>query len=118
MLGVVAIASRAAVFAAASECGAAILASPIHGTIKRADANGAIAETLCREGLYQAHTPQVFERAMLLAAYAAETHATDDAELIQQLGHAVRIVPDEPTNLKITTPADLALAEAILAARR
>jgi 2-C-methyl-D-erythritol 4-phosphate cytidylyltransferase len=106
-----------AVLSAAANTGAAILASPLHGTIKHTDSELAITKTLCREGLYQAHTPQVFERDLLLQAYATDASATDDADLVQQLGHTVQIVPDDPTNLKITTPADLVLAQAILSTR-
>jgi 2-C-methyl-D-erythritol 4-phosphate cytidylyltransferase len=106
-----------AVFARAAQTGAAILASPIHGTIKRTDAKGNIVETIDRTGLAQAHTPQVFRRDWLGEAYAAPDETTDDAELVQRLGHTVAVVPDSPANIKITTPADLPLAEAILAAR-
>ena len=102
-----------AVFAAAAESGAAILAWPIHGTIKRADEDGTIAETLDRTALWQAQTPQVFRRDWLMAAYDSGRSATDDAALIEQLGHHVRLVPGDPRNIKITTPADLALAEAV-----
>ncbi len=106
-----------AVFAHARQSGAAILASPIHGTIKRTDADGLIVETVDRTGLYQAHTPQVFRRDWLLRAYASPDETTDDAELIQRLGHKVTIVPDSPANVKVTTADDLPLAEAILARR-
>ncbi len=106
-----------AVFTAAATTGAAILASPLHGTIKRVDSDNAVTETVDREGLYQAHTPQVFERDLLLTAYESAIATTDDADLVQELGHRVQIVPDDPTNLKITTPADLVLAEQILAGR-
>jgi 2-C-methyl-D-erythritol 4-phosphate cytidylyltransferase len=103
-----------AVFAAAAGSGAAILAWPIHGTIKRAAADDTIAETIDRTALWQAQTPQVFRKDWLQAAYDSGSSATDDAALIEQLGHPVQLVRGDPGNIKITTPADLALAEAII----
>jgi len=105
-----------AVFSEAEACGAAILAEPVHGTVKRAGPGGAIRQTVCREGLWQAQTPQVFRRDLLRAAYEQEglESVTDDAQLVERLGHEVRIVPGDPRNIKITTPADLAYAEAAL----
>jgi 2-C-methyl-D-erythritol 4-phosphate cytidylyltransferase len=107
-----------AVFAAAAKTGAAILASPISGTIKRAGKDLAIAETVSREGLWEAQTPQVFGRQLLIDAYARRSPAgaTDDAQLVERLGHAVTIVPCSPMNLKITTKDDLRLAAAVLKA--
>ena len=102
-----------AVFAAA-DSGAAILAWPIHGTIKRAAENDTIAETIDRTALWQAQTPQVFRTDWLRAAYDSGSSATDDAALIEQQGHTVRLVPGDPRNIKITTPADMALAEAVI----
>ena len=108
-----------AVFAAAAETGAAILASPIHGTIKQVSAAGLIERTVCREGLWQAQTPQVFDAALLRAAYEWDIGSvTDDAQVVADAGHAVRVVGGDANNIKITTRADLALAEAILAAAR
>jgi 2-C-methyl-D-erythritol 4-phosphate cytidylyltransferase len=107
-----------AVFAAAVKTGAAILASPINGTIKRAAAGQTIAETISRDGLWEAQTPQVFRRQLLLDAYARRGNApaTDDAQLVERLGHPVAIVTGSPMNLKITTKDDLRLAAAILKA--
>jgi len=102
-----------AVFAKADRTGAAILACPLHGTIKKAGPDDVIAETLCRDGLWEAQTPQVFRRDILLAAYAAGTDATDDAELVQALGHRVTAVAGDPRNIKITTRADLDFARAV-----
>lgn len=109
------------VFAAAAASGAAILATPVAATLKRA-AKGdppTIAETTPRDGLWAAQTPQVFEHELLRRAY--EAHAdqpvTDDAQLVERLGEPVMIVEGSPSNLKITTQADFALASAILAAR-
>ncbi len=102
-----------AVFAAAAESGAAILGWPIHGTIKRAGEGDTVAETIDRTALWQAQTPQVFRKDWLVAAYDSGESATDDAALIEQLGHSVQLVLGDPRNIKITTPADLALAEAV-----
>ena len=106
-----------AVFAAAQRTGAAILAVPIHGTIKQAGRDGLVDRTLSREGLWQAQTPQVFGRALLIEAYRRDVGtATDDAQVVEAAGEAVTIVPGDANNIKITTPGDLALAEAILSA--
>ncbi|MCD6304652.1 MAG: 2-C-methyl-D-erythritol 4-phosphate cytidylyltransferase [Planctomycetes bacterium] len=101
------------VFAAAAEGGAAILAWPIHGTLKRV-ADGLVRETVDRSGMWIAQTPQVFRRDVLLAAYASGLDATDDAALVEAAGHPVRVVMGDPRNVKITTPADLAFAAAVI----
>jgi 2-C-methyl-D-erythritol 4-phosphate cytidylyltransferase len=107
-----------AVFAAAVKTGAAILATPIRGTVKRAAQDQTIAETLSREGLWEAQTPQVFRRQLLIDAYArrGSEPATDDAQLVERLGEKVTIVPCSPMNLKITAKEDLRLASALLKA--
>ncbi len=107
------------VLQAAREHGAAILGEPIHGTVKRADADGWIEATVPRERLYQAQTPQVFRRDWLVAAYAnrKEAHPTDDAQLVEASGKRVRIVAGSRINLKITTQEDLRWAEMALKAR-
>jgi 2-C-methyl-D-erythritol 4-phosphate cytidylyltransferase len=108
-----------AVFAEAKKTGAAILATPVASTLKRGvKSNGVtlVGETVARENLWAAQTPQVFRRDWLLEAYAQEgrSAATDDSQLVERLDHPVSIVPDTPLNLKITTRADLKLAEQIL----
>ena len=108
------------VIAQARHVGAAIPALPVADTVKQADAAGRVAATLDRGGLFLAQTPQVFRRTLLRRAFdtldlAAEP-VTDDAQLIERLGEPVAIVPGEPSNMKITRMADLALAEAHLAA--
>jgi 2-C-methyl-D-erythritol 4-phosphate cytidylyltransferase len=107
-----------AVFAAAAKSGAAILATPINGTVKRAAGDQTIAETVARENLWEAQTPQVFRRQLLVDAYArrGSQPATDDAQLVERLGHKVTIVRGSPMNLKITTKDDLRLASALLKA--
>jgi len=105
-----------AVFKKAAETGAAILAAPLSGTIKRAS-NGRVGETVPREGLYEAQTPQVFRKDLLRRAYAEmpdDFQPTDDAQVVERLGEPVAIVPADRRNIKITEPGDLALARAIL----
>jgi 2-C-methyl-D-erythritol 4-phosphate cytidylyltransferase len=106
------------VFAAAEKTGAAILAIPVSGTLKRVGADHTIAETVPRNDLWEAQTPQVFRRDLLMKAYAARkgAAATDDAQLVEQLGHTVSIVPGSPVNIKITTGEDLHLAAQALKA--
>jgi 2-C-methyl-D-erythritol 4-phosphate cytidylyltransferase len=107
-----------AVFAAAAASGAAILACPLHGTIKKVDPAGNILQTVDRDGLWEAQTPQVFDRELLTEAYELGGIATDDAETVQRMGVQVSVVQSDPNNIKITTQADLAFAEAVLRANR
>jgi 2-C-methyl-D-erythritol 4-phosphate cytidylyltransferase len=90
-------------------------------TIKAADAEGRVEETLPRGRLWAAQTPQVFRAAWLREAHARATadgfRGTDDAVLVERLGYPVRLVPGSPDNLKVTTMADLAQAEQILRGR-
>ncbi|MDR0608849.1 MAG: 2-C-methyl-D-erythritol 4-phosphate cytidylyltransferase [Planctomycetaceae bacterium] len=103
-----------AVFRQARIDGAAMLATPIVGTIKRVY-DGQIVETVNRENLWEAQTPQVFRRDILLNAYEHQnTHPTDDAQLVENAGYAVSVVPADRSNIKITTQTDLTLAETIL----
>jgi 2-C-methyl-D-erythritol 4-phosphate cytidylyltransferase len=106
------------VFEVAAESGAAILAVPVNGTVKRSADGKQIDETVPRSNLWEAQTPQVFKRQLLLDAYAkrGEARATDDAELVERLGHPVTIVTGSPMNMKITTRADLAFAAQALKA--
>jgi 2-C-methyl-D-erythritol 4-phosphate cytidylyltransferase len=94
--------------------GAAIAALPLGDTLKRA-ALGVIETTVPRQGLWCAQTPQAFRREWIVAAHAAAgAKATDDAALVEALGHRVHVTPGEPLNFKVTTPQDLELAEAWL----
>ena len=104
------------VYAAAEKSGAAIAAIPVSNTLKRAGANHETEETVDRSGLWAAQTPQVFRRELLLEAYAKRDgfNATDDAQLVERIAHAVTLVPGSPLNFKITTQEDLRLAEATL----
>ena len=106
-----------AVFDAAAKSGAAILALPIHGTIKRAGDGETISETLSRDeygNLWEAQTPQVFARDILIAAYEANIDATDDAALVENLGRKVTLVLSDARNIKITTKHDLGFANAVI----
>ncbi len=100
------------IFEAAEKSGAAIPAVPVGNTLKRI-AGGVITETVSREGLWEAQTPQVFRKDVLLKAYAGRGgfNATDDAQLVERSGHKVTMVPGSSMNIKITTREDLRLAE-------
>ncbi|MEX0642789.1 MAG: 2-C-methyl-D-erythritol 4-phosphate cytidylyltransferase [Pirellulales bacterium] len=104
------------VFAAAERDGAAILATSVQATLKKVDQQKHITATVDRDGLWEAQTPQVFRRELLVQAYAKHGReaATDDAQLVERLGHKVTVVPCSPLNLKITTRDDLRLAEQVL----
>jgi len=102
------------VFAEAARTGAAILACPVHGTLKKVSPENVIDQTVSRGDLWEAQTPQVFRKDVLLAAYASGESATDDAALVEASGHAVHVVLGDPRNVKITTPADLAFAAAVI----
>ena len=106
------------VFREAEKSGAAILAIPVSGTLKRVGSDRKIQETVSREGLWEAQTPQVFRRDLLLEAHARRDGfaATDDAQLVERLGHAVTVVPGSSINVKIATKEDLRLAEQALKA--
>ena len=104
-----------AVLQGAIETGAAICAIPVNDTIKRASDDNLIAGTIDRRSLRQAQTPQAFRRDLLLRAHEQDdADATDDAALIERLGEPVRLVPGSPRNIKVTTPDDLHVAEALL----
>lgn len=106
------------VFATAARTGAAILATPVVGTVKRVSDNRQITETVDRTGLWEAQTPQVFSRSILEQAFAADSSgtATDEAQLVEAIGQRVTVVPGSPMNIKITSREDLKLAEQMLKA--
>ena len=103
---------------AAAETGSAVVATPVRDTIKRADAQHTIRETVSRHDLWLAQTPQTFRVEVIRAAHRwaqqRSITGTDDATLVEQMGRPVRIVPGDVLNFKITTPDDLALAQAVL----
>jgi 2-C-methyl-D-erythritol 4-phosphate cytidylyltransferase len=94
---------------------AAVPAVPVPDTVKRVDGDE-VVETVSRDGLVAVQTPQAFRADALRAAHAADADATDDAALIEAADGQVVIVPGDRANLKVTTPADLVMAVAILAA--
>jgi len=110
-----------AVFASAIKTGAALLAVPVTDTLKRVNAQQEVQETVARQGLWLAQTPQVFRREWLVEAYANRgkvgKEVTDDTQLVEAAGHKVHVVEGSSTNVKITTKGDLFLAEAVLKSR-
>lgn len=106
------------VFEAGTRTGAAILATPVVGTLKRVGPDSTITETVDRTGLWEAQTPQVFSRDLLLRAFASRQgdQPTDEAQLVESIGQRVTVVPGSPINLKITSREDLRLAEQALKA--
>jgi 2-C-methyl-D-erythritol 4-phosphate cytidylyltransferase len=111
-----------AVFATARKHGAAMPAIPVADTLKQVDpATNRITATVPRDQLWQAQTPPVFRREWLVEAYSKRRTLTepitDDAQLVEALGHAVFVVPGSPVNFKITKKDDLDLAESILKSR-
>jgi 2-C-methyl-D-erythritol 4-phosphate cytidylyltransferase len=101
------------IFEAGERTGAAIFAIPVAGTLKRVGADHKVEETVPRTGLWEAQTPQVFARSLLLEAHAkrGDFQATDDAQLVERVGHSVTVLTGSPVNLKIATREDLRLAE-------
>ena len=106
------------VFETGARTGAAILATPVVGTLKRVGPDHTITGTVDRTGLWEAQTPQVFARDLLTRAFAAKHDPahTDESQLVEALGHRVTVVPGSPINLKITSREDLRLAEQALKA--
>ena len=109
------------VIQAARTHGAAVLGLPAQDTLKTVTAEGEvrqIRQTLERKDIWQIQTPQAFQAALLrrafVTAYSRNFYGTDEASLVEALKQPVVVVAGSPLNLKITTPDDLALAEAIL----
>jgi len=109
------------VIAAAARCDAAAPAVAVKDTVKFVREDGGVEETLDRERLRAVQTPQVFQadllKAALQSALEREDPVTDDASAVERLGKVVFLVEGEEENLKITTPADMILAEAVVRAR-
>lgn len=109
------------VAAAAARCSAAAPAVMLKDTVKAIREDGGVEGTLDRDRLRAVQTPQVFEASLLKAALQSaleqEAPVTDDASAVERLGKVVFLVEGEEENLKITTPMDLILAEAIVKAR-
>ena len=117
---------------ASPDAAAVIAAAPITDTVKRAEGPRSaagepsrdaltVAETVSRDELWAAQTPQVFRTDVLRAALGTDSHrlatATDDAMLVERVGGTVLLHPSPPENLKVTTPLDLRVAELLLAER-
>lgn len=103
----------------ARELDAVACARPVTETLKRADAAGCIAESIDRANAWVMETPQVFKRDLLVRAYEKVLRdnllVTDEVSAVQTLGGRVHVIENAEPNIKITFPADLALAEKLLA---
>ena len=106
----------------ARQHGGAILGLPAHDTLKRVNPQGEVLHTLERQDIWQIQTPQAFQAGLLwrafVDAYSRDFLGTDEASLLEALDQPVVVLPGSPFNLKITTPEDLQLAEALLPAFR
>lgn len=107
--------------AAAQKNGAAMLAAPVVATLKKVQ-DSSIIETIDRTNLYEGQTPQVFDLKLLKDAYSNlknldSSKISDDAMLLEALGHKVSVVETDLSNIKITSGSDIAIAEAILKSR-
>jgi 2-C-methyl-D-erythritol 4-phosphate cytidylyltransferase len=106
----------------AKKSGAAILGVPVKATVKEVTSHQSpvtsciVKSTLNRENLWEAQTPQVFKKDLILKAYHkfSKSLFTDDASLVEKLGRKVKLVMGSYLNIKVTTPEDLILAKAIL----
>ncbi len=104
--------------AAAQQGGAVAAALPVGDTLKEVSAEGNIVETLNRSRFWVMQTPQCFRHDLILRAHAQAREdgflGTDDASLVERLGVPVKVIPGSRLNIKITTPEDLILGEALL----
>ena len=104
--------------AMAERKGACMLGLPVGDTLKRVGPSGIIEETVSRDSMWQAQTPQAFQYALIRSAHdraAKEGFAgTDDASLVERYGGDVRIIKGRVNNIKITHPEDLAIAEVLV----
>ena len=109
------------VITAAARCDAAAPAVPVKDTVKTVREDGAVEQTLDRDALRAVQTPQVFQADLLKAALQSAVEnqipITDDCSAVERLGKVVYLIDGNEENLKITTPMDLVIAEAILAER-
>ncbi|TVM00582.1 MAG: 2-C-methyl-D-erythritol 4-phosphate cytidylyltransferase [Candidatus Brocadia sp. WS118] len=107
-----------AVINKAKESHAAILAAPMKATVKETGDNLCIQRTIPRNNLWMAQTPQGFKRELILKVFnqfkITDREFTDDAEMVEEAGYRVEIVPGADDNIKITTPEDMRIAEALL----
>lgn len=109
------------VYARACKTGAAALAEPVRDTIKRADVEFLVTESVDRHQLYAMQTPQIFWKNLLEEAYriVAEKNVrvTDEVSAVQLLGHEITLIVNEDFNFKVTYPHDIAVAELVLRQR-
>ncbi len=102
----------------ARECGAAIPAMPVADTIKVVSADSYVKDTPPRDKLWAVQTPQVFRFDIISEAHRkTKANVTDDAGMVESLGHKVKVFRGSYTNIKVTTPEDLIIAEAIIKSR-
>ncbi len=110
-----------AVIADAREHGAAVLGVPCKATVKETEDGSFVSRTIPRERLWEVHTPQVIRPEILRRGFDHVEQnclaVTDDVSIVEQLGEPVKLTLGEYTNIKITTPEDLDIAESILAQR-
>ena len=106
---------------AAESSGAAVVAIPVKDTIKVEDGTGMVRQTLSRNNLWLAQTPQVYQYPILKKALEKakdeDFYGTDDSSLVERIGFPIKIVPGSYENIKVTTPEDLIFGEAILQRR-
>ncbi|MDO9264577.1 MAG: 2-C-methyl-D-erythritol 4-phosphate cytidylyltransferase [Desulfosalsimonadaceae bacterium] len=105
----------------AENYGACILGIPAVDTLKKVDEDGHIIQTVARQHIWRAQTPQAFQYQLIKKAHdlaiSKGVIGTDDASLVERLGFRVRMIPGSPCNIKITTPEDLMMAQGILQGR-
>lgn len=103
-------------YEAAIACGAAVAAIPVKDTLKKSTAQGIVVDTIDRTSLWQAQTPQAFRRDLLLQAYClnGDADVTDESSLLERAAIPVSLIEGSETNMKITRPEDLLLAEKLL----
>ena len=101
-------------FRCAEASGSAVVAVKTRDSVRQL--TGGISQSLNREGVYLVQTPQAFQSALLIKAYQQpyDTKFTDDASVVEQSGVPIMLIEGDYTNIKITFPADIAIAEAIL----
>ncbi|MBR4359345.1 MAG: 2-C-methyl-D-erythritol 2,4-cyclodiphosphate synthase [Clostridia bacterium] len=106
------------VIGSVTACGSGVAAVPARDTVKRADREGRVIETLDRAELWHMQTPQGFYVRDLLAAHdAVSARCTDDAALMEAAGYPVQLVMGSPDNIKLTSPEDLRMAHGMLTPR-
>jgi 2-C-methyl-D-erythritol 4-phosphate cytidylyltransferase len=105
--------------AIARETGVAAAAMPVIDTLKAAREDGRVLRTVPREGLWAVQTPQIFQYDILLRAHERITDdVTDDCAMVERLGYPVHLYEGSRLNLKVTTPEDLRLVDALLRSRK